>query len=129
DDELASLLAPAPSQAHSDENPDPDAADDVPAPVADPVARVGDIWHLGRHRLLCGDSTDAAAVARVMGDEKAALCFTSPPYGNQRNYTTGGIADWDKLMQGVFAQLPMAPDGQVLVNLGLVHTDGEWQPY
>ena len=129
DAELASLLAPAPAAANPDENPDADVADDVPAAVADPVARVGDIWHLGRHRLLCGDSTDAAAVARVMGDDKAALCFTSPPYGNQRNYTTGGIADWDKLMQGVFAQLPMAPDGQVLVNLGLVHTDGEWQPY
>jgi hypothetical protein len=30
-------------------------------------------------------------------------CFTSPPYANQRAYTTGGIADWDRLMQGVFA--------------------------
>jgi len=55
--------------------------------------------------------------------------FTSPPYGNQRDYTTGGISDWDKLMQGVFATLPMRDDGQVLVNLGLIHKDGEWQPY
>ena len=64
-----------------------------------------------------------------MAGETAALCFTSPPYGQQRDYATGGIGDWDALMQGVFAALPMAEDGQVLVNLGLVHRDGEWQAY
>ena len=81
--------------------------------------------------MLCGDSTDAASVARVMGDDRAALLFTSPPYGNQRAYTTGGISDWDALMQGVFQHLPaiLAEDGQALVNLGLIHRDGEWQPY
>ncbi|MFO2171358.1 hypothetical protein QOU18_29160, partial [Pseudomonas aeruginosa] len=57
------------------------------------------------------------------------LCFTSPPYGNQRDYTSGGITDWDGLMRGVFAHLPMAGDGQVLVNLGLIHRDNEVIPY
>ena len=103
--------------------------DDVPEPPAQPVSRLGDLWHLGKHRLLCGDSTDPAAVARLMAGDSAALLFTSPPYGQQRQYTTGGIDDWDKLMRGVFANLPMAPEGQVLVNLGLIHRDGEWQPY
>ena len=95
------------------------------------VTRLGDLWMLGEHRLLCGDSTDAASVARVMETERAALLFTSPPYGNQRAYTTGGVSDWDALMQGVFRHLGAAlrPDGQVLVNLGLIHRDGEWQPY
>ena len=66
-----------------------------------------------------------------MGAERAALLFTSPPYGNQRDYTTGGGTDWDTLMQGVFQHLDaaMQPDGQVLVNLGLIHRDNEWQPY
>jgi DNA modification methylase len=66
-----------------------------------------------------------------MDGERASLLFTSPPYGNQRNYTTGGIDDWDALMRGVFCHLDeaMAEDGQVLVNLGLVHRDNEWQPY
>jgi DNA modification methylase len=67
-----------------------------------------------------------------MGGEKAGLCFTSPPNGQQRDYTEASkkhTADWDKLMQGVFGNLPMADDGQVLVNLGLIHRDGEWVPY
>ncbi|GIX11777.1 site-specific DNA-methyltransferase [Elioraea sp.] len=108
-----------------------DAADEAPEPPRNPVSRPGDLWRLGDHRLLCGDSTDAESVARIMDGERASLLFTSPPYGNQRNYTTGGIGDWDALMRGVFCHLDeaMAEDGQVLVNLGLVHRDNEWQPY
>ena len=108
-----------------------DPADAEPDPPRQAVARPGDLWLLGEHRLLCGDSTDAASVARVMGADRAALLFTSPPYGNQRDYTTGGVSDWDALMRGVFgaASSVMRADGQVLVNLGLIHRDGEWQPY
>jgi DNA modification methylase len=126
-DEIADLLD---ATADDGEAEDQDgAADEVPEPTADPVVRPGDLWLLGEHRLLCGDSTSPADVARVMAGETAALCFTSPPYGQQRDYACGGIGDWDALMRGVFAALPMAEDGQVLVNLGLVHRDGEWQPY
>ncbi|OYW08639.1 MAG: DNA modification methylase, partial [Rhodospirillales bacterium 12-71-4] len=108
-----------------------DPADADPEPPRQAVTRAGDLWLLGEHRLLCGDSTDAATVARVMGEDRAALLFTSPPYGNQRDYTTGGGTDWDALMQGVFQHLDaaMRPDGQVLVNLGLIHKDSEWVPY
>ena len=127
-DEIGDILRPATDAAGNDDADD-GAADEVPEPAADPIVRPGDLWHLGDHRLLCGDSTSPADVARLMAGEAAALCFTSPPYGQQRDYTTGGIGDWDALMRGVFAALPMAPDGQVLVNLGMVHRDGEWQPY
>ena len=41
----------------------------------------GQLWRIGEHRLICGDCTDAATVARVMGGEKAAVVFTDPPYG------------------------------------------------
>jgi DNA modification methylase len=92
----------------------------------------GQMWALGEHRLLCGDSTKAEDVARVMGGERADVCFTSPPYGQQRDYRDGAtekVSDWDALMRGVFGNLPMAAAGQVLVNLGMIHRDGEWLPY
>jgi DNA modification methylase len=124
-DDLAALLHPP-----ANDDAAPDALDEaVPVPLADPAVRVGDLWCLGSHRLLCGDSTDPAAVARVMAGDTARLCITSPPCGQQRDYATGGITNWDALMAGVFARLPMAPDGQVLVNLGLIHRDNEWMPY
>jgi DNA modification methylase/ParB-like chromosome segregation protein Spo0J len=119
------------SAAHAADDTEPDPADAEPEAPRQAVTRPGDLWLLGEHRLLCGDSTDAANVARVMADERAALLFTSPPYGSQRDYTTGGVSDWDALMQGVFRHLPtaMAEDAQVMVNLGLIHRDGEWVPY
>jgi DNA modification methylase len=61
---------------------EPDDIDD-PGPgelPAQPVSRPGDIWLLGNHRLMCGDSTSAADVARLMGDDRAALLSTDPPY-------------------------------------------------
>lgn len=88
----------------------------------------GQLWLVGENRLMCGNSTRAEDVARCMGGEKADLCFTSPPYAQQRDYKAK-ITDWDGLMQGVFGNLPMTDKGQVLVNLGLVHKDGEWWPY
>ena len=102
----------------------PDAADDVPEVSATPVSRFGDVWQLGEHRLICGDAADAGVIALLMAGEEAVLCFTSPPYGNQRDYT-GVTQDWDTLMRNVFAQLPMAANGQVLINLGLIHREQE----
>jgi DNA modification methylase len=93
---------------------------------------VGKLVLKSRHRVLCGDSTNPEHVKRLMGGALADLCFTSPPYGQQREYTKEGKAkceDWDGLMRGVFANLPMTDCGQVLVNLGLIHRDGEWIPY
>lgn len=82
-----------------------------------------------RHRVICDDATDPSVIARLMQGELATLLITSPPYGNQRDYTSGGISDWDGLMQGVFANIPMEQDAQVLVNLGLIHRDNEVIPY
>ncbi len=60
----------------------PDAVTEDDAPPVQPVAvsKPGDLWLLGEHRLLCGSSTAATDVARVMNGAKAALCATDPPY-------------------------------------------------
>ena len=55
--------------------------DEVPEPPVDPITQPGDLWLLGEHRVLCGDSTKAEDVERLMAGAKADLCFTSPPYG------------------------------------------------
>jgi len=57
---------------------DPDAA---PEAKPDPIVRPGDLWCLGRHRILCGDSTSSADVGRLLDGAKPALMVTDPPYG------------------------------------------------
>lgn len=60
---------------------DDDAANEAPALPEVAVTRPGDLWVLGKHRLLCGDSTNAENVARLLGDAKLFLMVTDPPYG------------------------------------------------
>lgn len=55
-------------------------ADEIPE-EPEPVCKLGDLWRLGEHRLLCGDSTKEEDVNRLMGGEKATCIFTDPPYG------------------------------------------------
>lgn len=55
--------------------------DDVPEPLAEPTTKPGDLWVLGNHRLLCGDSTNPQHVERLMDGKKADACITDPPYG------------------------------------------------
>lgn len=53
-------------------------------PSAEPVTKTGDIWKVGRHRLICGDSTDRSVASRLFDGDKADICITSPPYGAGR---------------------------------------------
>ncbi len=125
DDTAADLDAETDSSQQEESKDEP-----VPDVPVQPVSASGDVWLLGRHRLICGDSTKTDTLQRLLGGDKAALCFSSPPYGNQRDYTQG-ISDWDGLMRGVYGKLAdfMTPKAQILVNLGLIHRDNEVQPY
>lgn len=55
--------------------------DEVPEPPAEPITKPGDLWLLGEHRLLCGDSTKAEDVKRLMAGAKADMVLSDPPYG------------------------------------------------
>jgi DNA modification methylase len=83
-DEIESLKPQQDMQGLTDEDAVPDAPEQ-------PVTVLGDIWLLGRHRLMCGDSTDAASVARLMAGKKAALIHADPPYGMGKE--SDGIAN------------------------------------
>ena len=72
-DEIAALTPEEGTEGLTDE----DAVPEVPE---QPVTVEGDVWLLGRHRLMCGDSTSIDAVDKLMDGQKADFCFTSPPY-------------------------------------------------
>ncbi len=74
-DEILALVA------SEDPNGGETPADEAPGPPAVPVARPGDLWLLGRHRVFCGDATVPAHVARLLGRAKPHLMVTDPPYG------------------------------------------------
>jgi site-specific DNA-methyltransferase (adenine-specific) len=59
---------------------EPDENDDVIPEDVPPVAKLGDLWALGRHRLLCGDAPNSEDVSRLMEGKKADMVFTDPPY-------------------------------------------------
>jgi DNA modification methylase len=99
--------------------------DDVPEVAEAPVTRPGDVWVMGKHRLLCGDSTVATDVQKVLGDVKADLCFCDPPY----NVDYAGGVGAEKAGKGRRIKNDALGDGFgqflydacVLIN---AHTDG-----
>ena len=95
--------------------------DDTPEVTENPVSKVGDIWLLGNHRLMCGDSTKGEDVGLLMNGEKADMVFTDPPWnvnygavqeGNAQGYKPRtilndfmGTEDFKNFMDATFAQL------------------------
>lgn len=95
DDELADLLPEV------EELPPEDAdADAVPEPPAEPVTKPGDVWLLGKHRVMCGDSTSLDEVERLMDGAKADMVFTDPPYGVSYTDSLGRSIKNDELTDG-----------------------------
>ena len=74
-----------------------------PDSVTETVCKKGDIWKLGNHRLMCGDSTDAGSVALLMDGEKADLALTDPPYGISVVSKDGSVGGGNLCEVGVYA--------------------------
>lgn len=87
----------------------------------------GDVWLLGEHRLMCGDSTSADDVAKLMNGSVAELLFTSPPYSDIREYNGGKDLSTQHLAKFISTFAPFAK--YQAVNLGMKVRDKEVEPY
>lgn len=96
-------------------------------PPAEPKAKRGDIYLLGKHRLMCGDSTSKEEVLQLMDGAKGKILFTSPPYSDIRTYEGGKQLDTKHVAQFIPAWHDFA--AYQCVNLGLKRTDGEIDTY
>jgi len=95
--ELNALLQPEVVEGLTDE-------DEVPEPPPEPVTKLGDVWILGNHRLMCGDSTSIDAVDKLMDGQKADMVFTDPPYGvDYKGINNDSRSGLDDLLRSAFA--------------------------
>jgi len=104
-------------------NTDPD---DVPGQRSTDIQR-GDLFELGSHRLLCGDSTDADNVATVFKSNNVRLCFTSPPYAQQRDYKNPAELSVEHLSN--FLPTAVSSVEYFAVNLGISRSEGVIDQY
>jgi hypothetical protein len=128
DEELSVLLADADRG-----DGEADVEEEIPAPPVQPVTRAGDIWCVGRHRLICGDCRDPEVVARLFDGAHASMVFTSPPYATQREYDPSSgfqpvrpdeYAEWFRPVAANIASV-LAPDGSYFLNIKEHAEDGE----
>jgi DNA modification methylase len=134
DEEIRALMADAAGQA---ETAATEAVDEVPEPPVNPVTRAGDIWVIGRHRLICGDCRDLAVVKAVLNGAAVNVAITSPPYATQREYDPSSgfkpippdeYVDWFRAVAGN-VQAVLAADGSWLVNIKAHAENGERHLY
>jgi len=124
DEEIKALMPVEVTEGLTDE-------DEVPEAPEQPVSVLGDVWVLGKHRLMCGDSTSVDAVEKLMAGGKADFCFTSPPYADQREYNGGKELSTQHL--ATFIRSSYGFCNFFAVNLGLSRKNGEinqyWEDY
>ena len=108
--ELNALLEPEEVEGLTDE----DAVPEVPE---EPKTKLGDIYQLGNHRLMCGDSTSIDAVEKLVNKAKIDLCYTDPPYGisfmgKKWDYDVPSVETWKECLR------VLKPGGHILVACG-----------
>ena len=96
-DELLAVTELAPEEGKTD-------PDEVPEAPEQPITKPGDLWILGNHRLLCGDSTNAQHMARLMDGKQADLWLTDPPYNVNYEGGTGLKIQNDNMSDSDFRQ-------------------------
>ena len=107
DDELEEILASVTARAEPEEL-------SVPDPPEIPISRPGDLWHLGNHRVLCGDATKPEDVARVLAGTRADAVWTDPPYNVAYEGSAGSIKN-DALSEEAFGKFLSAAFGSTIV--------------
>ena len=96
-----------------DDTPPQGDPNDVPEPPKVAVTKPGDVWLLGAHRLVCGDSTDSATVAKAINGRKANMVWTDPPYGvsyvgktsEALTVRNDGADEFESIISGAFDQV------------------------
>lgn len=68
--------------------------DETPEPPAEPISKLGDIYQLGKHRVMCGSSTDHKTVSALMDGNKADMVFTDPPYNTGMSAKSNAGSTW-----------------------------------
>ena len=100
--------------------------DQIPDAQKTSKTKTGDLFELGNHRLLCGDSTSSKDVATLMQNKNAEFCFTSPPYSDMRDYHGHNMS---VKHLATFMDATSVHCRFYCVNLGLQRKDGEIYPY
>jgi DNA modification methylase len=132
DDELRLLMADA-------ELPDTDQTEGeaIAEPPPGPVTLAGDIWLIGKPRLICGDCRDHDLLHRLFAGTRANLVITSPPYDAQREYDASSgftpippekYSEWFRIVADNIASI-LAPDGSYFLNIKEHSQDGERSLY
>ena len=125
-DELDELLADLTPKPTGDTEAQTDRAEELRQQWG---VESGQMWQIGEHRLICGDCTDAATVARVMGEERADILISDPPYGIGYKYDTHDDSSNEQNQDLIMRAWELGPEAKAwtcgLMNLS---RDLGWNP-
>ena len=134
DEELRILLADGTGDANLSEAA---GEEEIPEAPVKPVSRTGDLWTIGRHRMICGDCRNFGVVAQVLDRVRANIVITSPPYATQREYDPSSgfqpvaaekYVGWYALVAANIAAI-LADDGSYFLNIKAHADAGERNLY